>query len=153
MRLFFALWPPPETARALAQWARSLPGRATAAEKIHLTLAFLGEAEPAAAMEAGKAAKGQVFDLPIETAGYWRQNEIVWAGPAETPSALGNLVKQLKTGKTEKRPFAAHITLLRKAAPPGTLPPLPAVQWPAREFALVKSDFRTYETLARFPLH
>jgi len=150
MRLFFALWPPLETARALAQWARELPGRATAAEKIHLTLAFLGDAEPAAAMAAGKAAKGQPFDLPIEAAGYWRHNEIIWAGPTETPAVLKDLVKQLKA---ERRPFAAHVTLLRRAAPPGTLPPLPVVHWPVREFALVKSDFRAYETLARFPLH
>ena len=150
MRLFFALWPPPETAQALARWAGALQGKPTAAEKIHLTLAFLGEAEAAAAEAAGRAASAPAFDLPIETAGYWRHNRIVWAGPTDTPSALGDLVRQLKV---EERPFAAHVTLLRKAPPPGPLPPLPAVRWPVREFALVKSDYAAYETLVRFPLH
>ena len=46
MRIFFAVWPPAETARALAGWAdeaqRATGGKATAEEKIHLTLAFLG---------------------------------------------------------------------------------------------------------------
>jgi 2'-5' RNA ligase len=142
MRLFFALWPPPETARALARWAKALPGRAVASEKIHLTLAFLGDADPAAALAAGKAAAVAAFDLPIETAAYWRHNEIVWAGPLQTPGPLKHLVGEL----------FPHVTLLRRAAPPGTLPPLPAVRWPVREFALVNSNFTAYETLARFPL-
>ena len=150
MRLFFALWPPPETAQALARWALALKGRPTAAEKIHLTLAFLGEADAAAAEAAGRAASAPAFDLPIETAGYWRHNRIVWAGPTETPLLLQNLSNSLKT---ESRPFAAHVTLLRQAPPPGPLPPLPAVRWPVREFALVKSDYAAYETLVRFPLH
>ncbi|MDH4323198.1 MAG: RNA 2',3'-cyclic phosphodiesterase, partial [Betaproteobacteria bacterium] len=50
MRLFFACWPPAGTARALADWARSAQrecgGRATRLEHIHLTLSFLGDADP-----------------------------------------------------------------------------------------------------------
>jgi RNA 2',3'-cyclic 3'-phosphodiesterase len=150
MRLFFALWPPPETAQALAQWAGALQGKPTAAEKIHLTLAFLGDANPAAAEAAARVARAAAFELPIEAAGYWKHNKIVWVGPTETPSVLMNLANFLKA---ESRPFAAHVTLLRKAPPPASLPPLPAVRWPVREFALVKSDYARYETLVRFPLH
>jgi 2'-5' RNA ligase len=52
----------------------------------------------------------------------------------------------------EDRPFAAHVTLVRKANPPKSIPPLPKVEWPAAEFALVRSAGGKYETVQRFPL-
>ena len=56
----------------------------------------------------------------------------------------------------EKRPFAVHVTLLRKARDPGELPPLPAVEWPVKEFVLVRSTLSaggsSYEVLERFAL-
>jgi RNA 2',3'-cyclic 3'-phosphodiesterase len=58
MRIFFAVWPPPETARALAHWAReALPatgGKATDEAKIHITLAFLGDADEQRAIAAAR---------------------------------------------------------------------------------------------------
>lgn len=162
MRLFFAVWPPPETASALAQWARRLEGRPTPTEKIHLTLAFLGKADPDQATAAARRAQGRPHRLPIEVAKHWKRNDIVWAGPLETPPELAALVDSLHLElfraefPLERRPFAAHVTLLRKAPRPRSLPPLPAVDWPVREFLLVRStvnsDGSTYETLARFPL-
>ena len=152
MRLFFALWPPPDTAQALAKWAAGIPGKATAAAKIHLTLAFLGEADAAAAIEAASAVKAPPFDLPMELAGYWRHNQIVWAGPREVPPSLLSIAQRLRP-PGERRPFAAHVTLIRKAKQPASLPPLPAVGWPARQFALVRSASGAYHTIAEFPLH
>ena len=50
MRLFYALWPPAKTAHALAQWTHEMVhgtgGTPTPSDRIHLTLAFLGEADP-----------------------------------------------------------------------------------------------------------
>jgi len=70
MRLFFALWPPREAARALADWAgevaRESGGRATAEEKIHLTLAFLGEAKPEKAIAGARRVRGQAHRLAVE---------------------------------------------------------------------------------------
>ena len=167
MRLFFALWPPPETAQALAAWARDVQqrtgGRATAEETIHLTLAFLGEADPARAIAAAQRVRSTRFDLPIDTSQYWKHNKILWAGPRTVPPALQTLAAQLHQALSEdaftleKRAFAAHITLLRKAShPPQPLPALPSVRWPAHEFILVRSaptgTGSRYETLARFPL-
>ena len=47
MRLFFALWPEPDTQRRwheeLASYVKPLGGRRVPAENLHLTLAFLGE--------------------------------------------------------------------------------------------------------------
>jgi RNA 2',3'-cyclic 3'-phosphodiesterase len=56
----------------------------------------------------------------------------------------------------EERPFAAHVTLIRKARRPSSIPPLPKVAWPVDEFVLIRSRTSpkgsTYEPLERFPL-
>ena len=162
MRLFFALWPPAETAAALHDWSEPLPGRATPAENIHLTLAFLGRADAAKATSAAKRVHGRRHALPIEVARYVKRNEMVWVAPRETPPALEALVKALQLELyrdeffLERRPFAAHVTLLRKAREPKALPPLPAVRWPVGEFLLVQSRTSAkgpvYEPVQRFPL-
>lgn len=149
MRLFFAVWPAAETARALAAWARqarrTAGGRAAAEENIHLTLAFLGEADPEHAVAAAQRVRAPRFELPIEEARFWERNRIVWAGPREIPAALALLASGLKIEleargfALEQRPFAAHITLLRKANAPESLPGLPRIAWPVDEFLLVSS--------------
>jgi 2'-5' RNA ligase len=169
VRLFFAAWPPPRTALGLYRWAenaaRETRGRVTRAEKIHLTLAFLGDIEESkisAAEEAGRAAVGKAHFLPIEQARYWPHNRIVWVGPDETPPPLAALAADLKSLLIEKgfeleqRAFAAHVTLIRKARAPRTLPPLPPLDWPVEEFVLVRSTLSdegsSYDVLERFPL-
>jgi RNA 2',3'-cyclic 3'-phosphodiesterase len=165
MRLFFALWPPAETARALAAWAQAVRpltgGKPTEAAKIHLTLAFLGDAEVQRAVTAARRVSGSIHDLALEQACYWRENDIVWAGPRETPAALAALFESLSVQLyreefiLERRPFAAHVTLIRRARA-ARLPPLPPLEWPVREFILVRSALSsrgsTYEPLERFPL-
>ena len=165
MRLFFALWPPAATAAALHAWAlaaqKATGGRATRADTIHLTLAFLGETDPArvgAAVAAGRAAQGARHVLPIEQARYWKHNRLVWAGPRVTDPALADaLAAHLRAAGfvLEARAFKAHVTLVRKASP-AQLPALPAVDWPVDEFVLVRSALSAgapaYEVLARFPL-
>jgi 2'-5' RNA ligase len=165
--LFFAIWPPRAAADALHAWAlaaqRACGGRVTRADTIHLTLAFLGEVEESLLPDLKSIAlKGEPHALAIEQSRYWQHNRIVWVGPREIPAPLqslsGLLSKELaeKRFKTEKRPFAAHITLIRKARDPGELPPLPAVDWPVTEFVLVRSQLSAagpaYEVLQRYPL-
>ena len=156
MRLFFASWPPPAVAKALAQWAREAQqgcgGRATREEAIHLTLAFLGEADPQGALAKARAARGRATSLMIDTARYWNHNRIVWVGPGKVPPELAELARTLG----ETREFAGHVTLLRKARPPAQLPPLLPLEWPVREFLLVNSNLGpegpSYEVLERFAL-
>jgi 2'-5' RNA ligase len=162
VRLFFAAWPPAQTAAALHGWAEGLEGRVVAQENIHLTLAFLGGVDPAKAVTAAKRVRGVRHELPIDEARFWKKNQIVWVGPRELPLALDRLVKSLHLALyraefiLERRPFAAHVTLLRKASAPGVLPPLPPVPWPIDEFQLMRSHISShgpsYEPLARFPL-
>jgi 2'-5' RNA ligase len=133
-------------------------GRAARVEKIHLTLVFLGDADERKAIEAGRGVAGRAHELPIEQASYWRHNQIVWAGPRETPAPLTALVEALQVQLykrefiMERRAFAAHVTLLRKARAPANPPALPAVAWPVREFLLVKSEGSKYTPLERFAL-
>ena len=163
MRLFFALWPPGATAHALADWAdlaqRATSGRRTAEGNIHLTLAFLGQADPQKAIAAARRVKGPAPGLPIEEARYI--NRMVWVAPKQTPPAVAALHEKLAMELyreefiLERRPFAAHVTLIRDArrAP---LPPLPSVEWPVHEFLLMRSSVSsrgaTYEPLERFTL-
>jgi 2'-5' RNA ligase len=166
MRIFFAAWPPRATAHALGAWAREAEretgGKATAADKIHLTLAFLGEADPRRAANAARRVQGARHALPIEQAQYWPHNKIVWVGPREAPAVLTRLVEQLRLELykaefiLERRPFAAHISLLRNARAPRTLPALPRLAWPVDEFVLVRSSISqkgsSYEIIERFAL-
>jgi len=158
MRLFFALWPPRDAAEALARWAKAFEGRAIPAEKIHLTLAFLGGVDAAKAISAARKVQAAAFELPLENAKYVRGNEMVWVAPRETPPGLKALVERLHFELyraefiLERRPFAAHVTLLRKAPRPKAIAPLPEVAWPVREFALVNSVNGAYQDLERFSL-
>jgi len=155
MRLFFAAWPDAGTAEALWAWGREAQracgGRVTRPETIHLTLAFLGEADPEEAKATGEAVRLPGCTFTLEQARYWAHNRIVWVGPGETPEALSALSRAL----CEARRYAAHVTLLRNARP-AELPPLPALDWPVREFVLVRSTLSgagpSYETLARYAL-
>jgi len=166
VRLFFALWPPAKTAHALAQWTHRVVheagGTPTPSENIHLTLAFLGDADPANAGNAAKRVQAAPHALPIDHAHYWKHNKILWVGPQTMPEALATLVSQLHSALKERgfvledRAFAAHITLLRKANAPNALPLLPHVEWPVNEMLLVRSRTSpkgsTYEPVERFPL-
>ncbi len=156
MRLFFACWPPAGTAQALAAWAREAQresgGRAVRPENVHLTLAFLGDADPAAAAAHGAAVRAPALDFMLDEVRFRTHQRILWAAPAQTPPALAALAQALG----EKRPFAAHVTLVRHARHGRRLPPFAAVDWPVREFALVNSTLGSlgpsYEVLARYAL-
>ena len=162
MRFFFAAWPPPRTASALEGWAAALGGRPTPAGNIHLTLAFLGVVAPEKAIAAARRVQAQAHELPIEIAKYWKHNRVLWVGPRETPARLKALVDALHLELyraeyiLERRPFAAHVTLLRTPNPPVHMPPLPNVSWPVNEFSLVSSSLSPkgsrYDIVERFPL-
>jgi 2'-5' RNA ligase len=168
-RVFFALWPDEEVRDALAGLAHAAQaqcgGRATAREKIHLTLFFVGDIEIARLAELQTAAaslRTAAFDLVLDRVGHWRHNHIVWAGASACPPALTALAADLKAALArvdvhgEDRPYAPHVTLVRNAAralASGTFPPC---IWRAREFALVESvpvaGGVRYDIRVRWPL-
>jgi len=166
VRLFFALWPPRETAQALAGWASEVRnesgGKLTVVENIHLTLAFLGNADPEKASAAARRVQGRRHELPIDAARYVKRNQMVWVGPDTAPPLLASLAADLRESLLkgqfvmEERPFAAHVTLIRKARRPTSIPPLPQVAWPVDEFLLISSKTSAggsaYTPVERFPL-
>lgn len=167
-RLFFALWPEPavrdELYRVAQAMQRTCGGRVMRRENLHQTLIFVGgvEGERVADLEAVAAqAHTAPFKLEFGITGYWRHNRIVWAAPGTTPQPLVSLVEALEQGLTQsgvaydKRPYAAHITLVREARAPALLPTL-QFDWVVRDFVLVDSVRGArgveYRVIARWPL-
>lgn len=163
MRLFFALWPGEEPRAGLARWSRELRtlcgGRTVPAQRFHMTLAFLGpvDAERIAAVEhaAGEVA-ARAISLVLDQPGYWKHNRIVWAGASAVPPQLEELVLELRNALARSRigfdpkPFASHVTLLREAREPRTMPELEPIRWEVDGFALLRSQLQSgggYEIL------
>ena len=150
-KLFFALWPAPDTRAALARLQPLAPGRPIAPAKLHLTLAFLGHQPPAAltpllAILQGLALPETPLRLSIDCLGYFQRPRIAWAGMSQVPPALPALQAELMTrlaaagfSPATHGQFRPHVTLAREAphAPPDAR--FAAVPWLADQVALVES--------------
>jgi len=167
-RLFLALWPAPQVQAGLARLLAGLPGghgKAVHREDLHLTLVFLGEigeASRACLERAMDGMQGRPFDLVIDQLGHWPRSQVLWCGPAVVPESLQGLVRDLQDRlqgcgfAPERRPYAAHVTLLRHARPQPGRPLIRPLTWPVRDFALVASTPGgpppRYRVLRRWPL-
>lgn len=168
-RVFFALWPRAETQVALHECAVGLHaqcgGRLLRRETLHVTLAFLGEQAPDRLELLRRIAAGQVgkaSDLVLDRCGSWHEHRIVWTGPQRTPEQLVELARALNAAlradgfTIDRRPFSAHVTLLRnarRAPPPLSTKP---VFWRVDSFVLVASELdregARYRIIDRWPL-
>lgn len=172
-RLFFALWPNDAVRAACHEAARRLRvqlqpgGHASAPERYHLTLLFLGDQvlprHEAAALQAARAVKAPPFGLPLDQAGSFRNARAVpwWLGARRTPAGLSLLHERLRDAllradvPVERMRFTPHLTIWRadRALAPT---PIPAIEWPVDEFVLIRSRLDrqpvTYEILGRWPL-
>lgn len=154
-RLFFALWPPAETARRIHQHTRGLlpttVGRRLAADQLHVTLAYLGQQsadQQQCAMDVADRLELVPFTLSLDHAGHFARAGVVWLGANHLPSPLvtlqTQLVSQLKTQcgyQPETRPYRPHVTLWRKVnrfVPSAR--PLPPIQWRVCAFVLARSE-------------
>ena len=167
MRLFFALWPDEPAAEKLAALAAELAGLAdgkpVARQKIHLTLAFLGDVDEsalAAAMQAPAGLEAAPFEVVLDQVGSFRGARVAWAGCAEPSPALAGLQARLARRlhalgfALDDRPFTAHVTLARKVRRALGRRPAEPIAWRATEFALVRSELGkgSYTTLAGWKL-
>ena len=168
-RLFFALWPTPELQARLAAIAcdlqRELGGKATRTESIHLTLVFLGDVAAARhddVLAVGERVRCEPFTLMFDTSGSWSHNRIAWVSPASTPPALTAMVSELQAQvralgfAIDDRPYAPHVTLVRKAGRARRAVQLQAsVLWPVDHFVLVSSQLDAqgsrYNVIGRWP--
>lgn len=172
-RVFFALWPDQRVRAGLHQaaveCARRFGGRATQPETLHLTLAFIGDVPVenlGMLKDAAAGVEAEAFGLTLDQLGYWGHNRILWAGSQHSETGLSRLVHGLAgrlqaagqpTGLEPRRPFAPHITLVRKVVDQRPqLPELPPLNWDCREFALMRSRLSAhgaaYEMLERWSL-
>lgn len=163
MRLFFALWPGAAAQERLEAEARAMAaqsgGRPIPAGRIHLTLAFLGELAPERAIEAFEVARfipWAPFRVRLDRWGSFRRSKVGWAGTSRVPARLVQLQSALESGLRaagfvlEERPFAPHVTLVRKLERPLAARDMAPVEWRARELALVMTEPGSgdYKTLA-----
>lgn len=147
-RLFFALWPDDETRTRLAQVAQACSPRPVAAEKLHMTLHFLGacsDEQQACYVQAVSAVECEPFELQLDCLGGRARSGIQWLTASQPPAALSRLVETLAEALApcdytpEKRPFLPHVTLARKVRKPRVRTGLPAITWKVRDFVLVES--------------
>jgi 2'-5' RNA ligase len=150
-RLFFALWPGDAERSALArlQGSLALQGtRPTHPADIHLTLVFLGALPPerrACCEAAADLVQAAPFAIPLSRVGLWPRPRILWCGPAVTPPELLTLADGLAEALVpcgvprETRPYAAHITLARRAR--AEIDPRRewSLTWPVTGFVLAAS--------------
>ncbi|MDI3258565.1 MAG: RNA 2',3'-cyclic phosphodiesterase [Sinobacteraceae bacterium] len=169
VRAFFALWPDEPLREGLARTAALIPPGAARAsrvrpERYHLTLSFLGMLEPAqieAAQRAASQVRAASFRLVLDTVGHIAGPNVVWIGPGARCPPLAALKAELDREllrynlPVASSPFLPHITCLRGVREPPDPPPV-HLDWPVREFVLVKSVLKPgnsyYKVIARWPL-
>ncbi|GHB00867.1 RNA 2',3'-cyclic phosphodiesterase [Modicisalibacter luteus] len=168
-RLFFALWPDDSVRTHLAGLAEQARhrcgGRRTADDKLHLTLAFLGDVSPPQVDELialTQQLTGPEGTWTLDRLGHFPRGGIVWAGSEAVPEQLLDFQAELWASLATlgfippQRPFRPHVTLLRQARQrashdiaAGHLP----LAWTYHRAALVHSAVdgprRRYVTLAQ----
>ena len=168
-RLFFALWPDRAIATKLHTLAQTLvtwdDERVIPASLIHLTLRYVGNADPALqkCLEAmAQDISINQFEFTLQTLGYWKKPRVIWVAPESSLESLNNLAMKIEQGcqqcgiQAEERIFAPHITLIRKARRTPIVNIQTPLKWCATDFVLVESKSIdggvVYEVLKRWPL-
>jgi 2'-5' RNA ligase len=164
LRLFLALWPPPEAHAALiahaGAWSWPASARRTPAERLHITLHFLGNLDAALLprLRQELALSWDGCDLVLDRAEVW-PGGIAVLEAGEVPTALQQLHARLAERlaaldlPVETRRYRPHATLARKATgahAPASFAPL---RWRAGSgYTLVQSlpGGRGYEILQSF---
>lgn len=151
MRCFIAAWPDGATRERVTQLqaATAVPpgARSMQPRNFHLTLAFIGELDEAAAhaLAPRAGALPQAGCWTMDTLGWFRSARVVWLGGA-VPPALADiaqraraLLDELRIGY-DRKAFVPHVTLFRDVrdfAADGTLPS--PVAWNTARVALYAS--------------
>ena len=128
--------------------ALGVRGHFVPAENMHLTFAFIGEyGNPDIVMDAISSVSFKSFSLQLDGAGNF--HDTLWAGIAPK-DALSACVRQLRRALAEhdipydRKRFAPHITLVRRADFPGSmeklLMKLPTDTMKVAEISLMRSD-------------
>jgi 2'-5' RNA ligase len=169
LRVFCAVELPDELRSRVAERARRLRAefpdvRASweRPEKLHITLKFLGDTEPARVEDLSRAAARAVsnvepFDLTVEEPGAFPphgQPRVLWLGIVDASGSLALMQRELETEcaavgfARESRPFKPHLTLARLRSPQGArelaaahrATPFEPQRFKVSELALMRSE-------------
>lgn len=163
-RLFLALWPP---AGVLAELADALPIgpalRWQAPGRWHVTLAFLGDRDPAAQLRR-LARFAASPPAPLRLSGAGTFGPVLWVG-VDTSPWLASLARGLHEHfDVRERRFQAHVTVARSRDAVGrrelrravaALASFDSTPWLPEEFTLVRSTVgpdAAYEVIGHCPL-
>ena len=159
-RLFVAVWPGAAERAGLLRWqaaCRWPPGaRPASAERLHLTLHFLGDVpgQRLPALAGGLDVPSAPFELLLDRAAVW-PNGVAVLLPAAVPPALRELHDRLGDALRrlglpfDARPFRPHVTLARRAAGAALPAHEAAVRWHVHGHVLVASE-GGYRVLHRY---
>jgi len=178
VRTFVAVFPPPETQKALADAARRLPVvgkiRLIPPANVHLTLKFLGDVSQeelervAEALEPMRE-RNESFEAGVSGFGAFpssKRARVLWAGIGEGADGLRALAEDVEERlellgfEREGRGYVPHLTLGRAGGRPVALEALETFSsvptFLVRRVELVESVLgragATYSTLAAYPL-
>jgi RNA 2',3'-cyclic 3'-phosphodiesterase len=138
LRLFLGYRLPADVVETTAEWqARHLRGRIVPAPNLHVTLAFLGR-RPAsdlpAIVDVLRRAAAESDTPRFEVSGYRETRSVGMLTLEDESGAASALAGRLHADlaalgvyEPEKRPWLAHVTVLRFGVRPGLEPVLPAL--------------------------
>jgi 2'-5' RNA ligase len=163
-RLFIALWPDDAVRASLAEyqarWEWPRGAARVPADRLHVTLHFLGQVEAAGVVALADgldhADPGPSFSLRFTAPAVW-QGGIAVLGTSQPPALVALHARVaallgLLSLRTERRPYRPHVTLARKAAGATPAGDVPSIDWRVRDLALVASQpGRGYVVLSRHP--
>ncbi len=152
-RLFFALWPPAAARARLAASAAALalaaPAHAVREEKVHLTLAFVGEI-PAGSEDRlrriGRALRAPGFPITCDAYEYWPKPQVVVAAARIIPPELQGLWDDVHRAlaadgfQMRVKRLRPHVTLAKRVAADPALPVFEPCTWRASDLRLVRSE-------------
>jgi 2'-5' RNA ligase len=180
VRTFVAVVPPPAVLAPLLRAAEPMRGSFRASwvppERLHLTLAFLGEVSEETATRVADglraaAADRAAFALRLRGGGAFprpRRARVVWAGVDGDLDALSALARATRHAAraagvdVERTPYVPHVTVARLRAPGDATAAVAAFgavtseEWTVTEVVLMRSVLGpkpSYEPLARLPLY
>lgn len=165
MRLFIAITLSDEMKTALTDTMHRLKkagvqGRYVPAQNLHLTLAFLGETEDAAAVRAAlEKVSVEAFTLALSEMGVF--GDLLWVGMkgnqklSAAARAVRSALDEAGIGYDRKK-FVPHITLIRQMTGNWKKVPAPSGEMRAEKISLMKSvqtdGKRIYTEIAAFTL-
>jgi 2'-5' RNA ligase len=164
IRTFVCVCPTPEAALEISDFAGSLRRfggfRWVAPGQIHITLRFLGEAEPSLVQKMDTALSGiggmRSFKITLGEAGGFPNiscPKALWLGVSEGGAELAKLAAKIEHAARlsdfapERKKYKAHLTIARARQGDAMSDDLarelqraPSLSWECRSFVLMKSD-------------